>query len=188
MLKLLIASLFGVVSASAQELTTGVTFFAVAVLPPSTTQVQILKRVVETQRGKGQLTYPEPMTEGEPQRFFYRVAKGNYQDLLTGLPTGDQNEVKNIKVGRSMSASLIADSDEFKVTPLQDSPDQIVLDDEITEWQWEVTARQWGTHYIHLAVGVVFDPGGGLPVKKFTVDDRTISGSPQEFGKTFKYR
>src|SRR5260370_35659097 len=172
--KLLIASLLGVVLASAQELNGGVTFFAFAVLPPSTTQIQVLKKVGDKQRGKGQLTYPEPMTEGEPQRFFYRVAKSKYEDLLAGLPKNDRNEVKDIRVGRSMSASLIADSDEFKIIPLQDSPEQVLLDDEVTEWQWEVTGKQWGTHYIHLTVGVVVDPGGGLPVKKFAVDDRTI--------------
>src|SRR5260370_34462896 len=103
--KLLIASLLGVVLASAQELNGGVTFFAFAVLPPSTTQIQFLKKVGDKQRGKGQLTYPEPMTEGEAQRFFYRVATGKYEDLLAGLPRNDRNEVTDFRIGGDKPAA-----------------------------------------------------------------------------------
>jgi hypothetical protein len=173
MLKLLIASLLGVVFASAQSLGSQARFFSLLIMPPTTTQVRILKAVVDKEVGRGQLTWPDPMTEGEPQRFYYRVAKSSYLDLLKGLPSTDRIEVKDIQVSRSMSASLIADQDEFKIIPLQDSPEQIVLDDEVTEWQWEVTPKQWGHHWIHLTVGAVFNTGGGS-VKKFTVDDRNV--------------
>jgi hypothetical protein len=55
----------------------------------------------------------------------------------------------------------------FRVEPLQQNPEQLVLDAEPTVWCWEVTPTEWGKHTLSLSATIIL---GSVPYGRVRKD------------------
>jgi hypothetical protein len=78
-----------------------------------------------------------------------------------------------------MSANLKGDEDDgeqcFRINPLRDSAEQLVIDEEYTEWSWDVFPTRSGRHRLYLSVSVLLFPPGGGPRRQVKVEEQVVT-------------
>jgi hypothetical protein len=131
--------------------------------------------------GKRVFNPPQAMRQGTNTQGEFRVSRGDLSGLVAGLQGPGAPEVKDIKVAPLMAVSLKSEEDGgeplFRIKPIRDSDEQLVIGDQATEWSWDVFPTRTGSHKIYLSVSVVLFPPDGGPRKQIKVEERTVTVS-----------
>jgi hypothetical protein len=129
--------------------------------------------------GKRVFNPPDRMREGANTRVEFRVSRGDLAALLAGLQGPGAPEVGDIRVAPLMAASLRSEEEGgepvFRIKPLNDSDEQLVIGDQATEWSWDVFPTRTGRHRLYLSVSVLLVPPGGGPRKRAKVEERAVT-------------
>lgn len=106
--------------------------------PISLTEIELKKNTT----GKILFDTPHQMKVGIPDRVSVRIAKTLTRHLFEGLTHTQEIEVESIRISRFMTVILSGDG--FKINPLHMNAEQIIEEEEFTQWNWEVTPLKGG--------------------------------------------
>lgn len=135
----------------------------------------------------GSIAYdvPQQMVRSEAVQVILLVSPSQEDDLAAVLveelesvgQDPDNVQTANVEVAKRMSASLTsAPSDAFEIVPLQAGDEQLLSDDEPTQWEWSVVPLQGGTHRLILRIDRLVERDGIVEPFKEEVhrDDVTV--------------
>jgi hypothetical protein len=129
--------------------------------------------------GKRVFNPPKVMREGTNTRVEFRVSRGDLVSLLAGLHGPGYPEVKDIKVAPLMAVSLKSEEEAgepvFRIKPIKDSDEQLVIGEQATEWSWDVFPTRTGSYRLYLSVSVFLFPPDGGPRKQVKVEERDVT-------------
>jgi hypothetical protein len=141
--------------------------------------------------GKRVFNPPNVMREGTNTRVEFRVSRGDLASLLAGLKGPGSPEVKDIKVAPLMAVSLKSEEEEgeavFRIKPLKDSDEQLVIGDQATDWSWDVFPTSTGPHRLYLSVSVFLFPPDGGPRRQVKIEERVVTVRINPSYKLTKY-
>jgi hypothetical protein len=97
----------------------------------------------------GKIAFESPLRMGlnETKLVEVRIARQFNQDLTRGLATSGHPAVEEITVGPFMSATLTGSA--FQISPVTPE-NQIIPEDKITAWRWQVHPTDWGKQQLTL--------------------------------------
>ncbi|MGH8537303.1 MAG: hypothetical protein ACREXM_12775 [Gammaproteobacteria bacterium] len=95
--------------------------------------------------------------------------------VLEGIRGSGQTRIEEIKVSRMMKVALIAEEEDFRITPITKDERYLDPQEPYISWKWGVTPLKLGTHDIHLvAEAMVEKPGGTKEVVYVKTFDHRI--------------
>jgi hypothetical protein len=119
------------------------------------------------------------MREGTNTRVEFRVSRGDFAGLVAGLQGPGTPEIRDTKVAPLMAVTLkseeVAGEPIFKIKPLKDSDEQLVIGEQMTEWALDVFPTHTGSHRLYLTVSVFLFPPDGGPRKQVKVEERMVA-------------
>lgn len=116
--------------------------------PISSTEVELKKFTT----GKILFDTSHQMKVGIPDRVSVRIAKTLTQHLFEGLTHTQEIEIESIRISRFMTVILSGDG--FKINPLHTNDEQIIEEEEFTQWNWEVTPLRGGKRQLFVNVTI----------------------------------
>ena len=115
---------------------------------------------------------PEEMLVGAPERVEARISKGLTEDLSAGLKGRGRAQTEEILVGTFMKVQLKGSN--FDIKP-QAHEEQVVAENDFTQWAWNVTPLKAGSQLLSLLVTVRIKlPDDGEEAKDYPVFDKQI--------------
>lgn len=122
---------------------------------------------------------PQRMRLGKAERVEVRVVQNTKTDLTQNLRGSGTPIVEQHRVSKIMRVSLTGEK--FDIVALSEL-EQVVTDDDFTEWSFTVKPLEGGQLQLHLAVTQVLDiPGRGEKAKTLPVIDRPIDVEVDSF-------
>jgi len=102
--------------------------------------------------GKVLFHSPNQMKVGVPAIVRVRISENLTQDFFKGLTHTQKIEVENIRISRFMT--VILTGDDFKIKPFQKDDEQIIEEEDFTQWKWEVTPLKGGKRQLFVNVTI----------------------------------
>jgi hypothetical protein len=147
-------------------------------IPPTSppTSLDPLSREIE-QLVPGHLAFelPTQMRVGDDATVFVRISKGLDTDLSLGL-VGKGTVVEETLPHVSSAMVVELSGDTFDTSPLT-STRQAVVDDDVTQWEWQVTPQVPGVHTLHLKVSLELSVEADRTSKDVPVADKDVDVS-----------
>jgi hypothetical protein len=146
-------------------------------LPSASTQSVDVSALIDNELKKlarGRILYnpPDTMRVGVTERIEVRISKDQLQDLAKNLSGRGSPKVEDIRVGSFMKLRLIGER--FEIIGF-DSEEQLVADDEYSQWCYDVTPVLSGDQKLSLIAMVrIVVPGAPAAVKDHPTLDRVI--------------
>jgi hypothetical protein len=121
----------------------------------------------------GQILFnpPKEMKVGQTERIVVRISQNLHINLLENLRGKGLPEISIEKVGSFMKVKLTGES--FKVKAFNEEG-QLVLDNSITEWAWDVLPLKSGAKKLHLLISVRIKLSFGEEKKDFPIIDKDV--------------
>jgi hypothetical protein len=123
----------------------------------------------------GQIAFnaPRAMRLHQKERVHVRISKRFIADMLETMPRKESLLKDTVLVGDIMLIKLLGD--DFKISSFDDE-EQGVMDDDYTQWEFEVTPLKSGVRDLYLKVGMVYNvPVLGKTKKYLPVYEKQIS-------------
>lgn len=117
---------------------------------------QLENDVKHLRDGKILCSTPQRMKEGQTALAVARIAANSLSDsvLQQGLPGGQAQVSEPTKISPEMKMRL--SSPDFDITPL-DSEEQVVLNEQATEWNWDIKPKRSGQLKLTFSASVVLN-------------------------------
>jgi hypothetical protein len=136
---------------------------------------------------KGLISFNPPvnMELSERERIQIRISKDLHADLLKKMPTATTGTLDSLFVSDVMVVRLTGD--DFDIMSF-DEEEQGVTDEGYTQWEFDVTPRNTGTHALFVKVGIVYNiPGLGPTKKFFPVYERQVQIHVNEWRRAMSF-
>jgi len=141
----------------------------------ATPDQQIQDQLKALQDGAVQFDPPTKTRVGKPERVTVKIGRKGIIDILQKFSSANTVQKENIKVGTFMTVSLTGN--DFKIIPLN-SLEQVLPDDQIATWQWDVLPLKPGKKKMNLRVTVRLKVGGSQEMRDYPVFNRDITVDP----------
>src|SRR5262249_12166954 len=115
---------------------------------------EIAREVDRLRPGNQLFNPPAEMVQARKERIEFRLSNGPVGDLANGLQGPGSPVIGSIPIAKSMRVRLTADPDDFAIAALKDEI-QVVPDNMVGEWAWDVTPLRGGERDLHLVVAAM---------------------------------
>ncbi|TQV85840.1 FHA domain-containing protein [Aliikangiella coralliicola] len=114
---------------------------------------------------------PQKMKLGTKERVEVRISTKFMKELAANLKGAGKPQFEKLKISEFMKVKLIGN--DFDILALSEE-EQIVSDNDVTNWSWDITAKSLGLKEIHLKVTSRFKLETGQEFKDYPIIDNEI--------------